>query len=164
MGRHEKKAAWYGVHPDNEHIKTSKCVVDVYNWLKEKYPNFGSKLRTYKTVPSSRWLNEDVKATYYAFTYIEKNLIERIQRTLSPSKTIRIHDAVWGFGGNEETDKARRALKETVREFSTVNRISYDKGNLDVIFSNKVRKAVVRRRRKRRRKVPVVAKEGRQRR
>lgn len=161
MKRHEGKAKWYCNHRDNEHFRISKCVVDIYNWLKVKYPNFGSKLRTYKTVPSSRWLNEEVKATYYAFTYIEKNLIERIQEKLKPVKTIRIHDAVWGFEGTENLkEKANMELKRAVREFSTTNRISYDQSNLEEIFSNKVRKAVKRKRRKRAGKVHLVTKEG----
>ena len=143
MSRHESKAKLYGVNPDNEHFRTSKCVVDIQNWLNARYPNFGYRLRHYDEVPSTKWAGEKVKATYYAFTYIEKATIERMQEKIG-IPTIRIHDALWGFD-EAELGKPEDALKASIRELSTTNRISYDRRSLEGIFSNKVSKAVGRR-------------------
>ena len=138
MRAHERKAISYAKNPKNIHLQTSKCVVDIQNWLMDKYPNFGERLRAFDCTQSTHF-NKEVKGTYYAFTFIEKNIIEDIQEKLKPQgNTIRIHDAIWGF---EDFGNCAKTLKEEVKKFSTTKKISFTRSMLDVISSNKVRLA-----------------------
>ena len=139
LAAHERKARAYRKNPKNIHLQTSKCVVDIQNWLMDKYPNFGCNLRNFDLVGSTHHQGNEVKGTYYAFTYMEKNLIEGIQSKIE-SNTIRIHDAIWGF---EDVCGAKTLLKREVKELSTSNRISFSKGLLNDIVSNKVSKFLV---------------------
>ena len=137
MAAHERKSKAFYKNPSNIHLQTSKCVVDIYNWMMSKYPNFGEKLRNYDVVPSMNYKKE-VKGTYYAFTYVEKNIIDGIQDNLkSVGSTIRIHDAVWGF---EDFGKVSNLLKWEVKKLSTLDRIYLPRKSLVDISSNKVSK------------------------
>ncbi len=141
LSAHEKKARAFAKNPKNIHLQTSRCVVDIQNWLMEKYPNFGNHLRNLELVGSTHHIGKEVKSTYYAFTYMEKNLIEGIQSKIE-ARTIRIHDAIWGF---EDFKGAKALLKGEVKELSTTRRISFSKGILNDIVSNKVSKVIGRR-------------------
>ena len=138
MSAHERKASAYHKNPSNIHLQTSKCVVDIQSWLMDKYPNFGDCLRNFDCTQSTHF-NKEVKGTYYAFTFIEKNIIEDIQFKLKDSgNTIRIHDAIWGF---EDFGNCSKVLKGEIKKLSTTNRISFTRDMLDVISSNKVSRA-----------------------
>ena len=123
-GSDEERVAWLDAqNGEVEWLERSSCVEMVERWLSSKVPGFTRWLRSYRLTASPRQTGKLVKATFYGFTEVEKKLVDAFRQLLFEERslsTIRVHDALWGFGEDEVEEEVERIcgreLKKEVEE------------------------------------------------
>lgn len=117
-GTDGERIAWLYGQTGVEWLRQSTCVDMVTKWLSSKVPGFVRWLRDYETRPN-RQTGKPVKATFFGFTAVEKELMERCQEAAFNDlsvPTIRVHDALWGFVDEEEEEEVKRLCSSIIKK------------------------------------------------